>query len=206
MSESKKKRKSKYTYYRFTSDHPLYSSHHIRLSPDNESIVVNFIGANLPQYDQGDREYYCSTMLTLFKPWRTGEELKTDAENWDSAFSNHTFNAEQQSLMKNANIRYECLDAKDDYHAQMQKNMNVLPTWEENSHSWDDIEADGNDLFNTTYPINDNDESVNLDLLQLGKAEVRQLRDIMTMRNIMTNLGWTRESHNAIPCPDVSAN
>jgi hypothetical protein len=27
-------------------------------------------------------------MLTLFKPGQTGEELKTDTENWDRAFAN----------------------------------------------------------------------------------------------------------------------
>jgi hypothetical protein len=27
-------------------------------------------------------------MLTLFKPRQTGEELKTDTENWDRAFAN----------------------------------------------------------------------------------------------------------------------
>jgi ribosomal protein S18 acetylase RimI-like enzyme len=130
----REKRKTKYTFYQFTPDHPLHSSHHIKLSPDNENIVVNFIGGNLLWCDQGDREYYCSAMLALFKPWWTGKELKSTTENWDTAFANHNYNTDQLSLIKNANIRYECLDAKDDYHAQMQKNAGVLPVWEENNH------------------------------------------------------------------------
>ncbi|KAF8223498.1 hypothetical protein L208DRAFT_1517224, partial [Tricholoma matsutake] len=127
-------------------------------------------------------------MLALFKPWQTGEELKTAIKNWDTAFDNHIFNTDQLSLIKNANIRYECLDANNDYHAQMQKSAGVLPVWEENNRIWDDVEADN--PFDTVFPINDDDESIPLDLLQLGWAELRRQQDIMTMRNIMTNLGW----------------
>jgi hypothetical protein len=116
---------------------------------------------------------------------------------------NHNFNTDQLSLIKNANIRYECLDAKDDYHAQMQKNAGVLPVWEENNHDWDDIEAGS--PSDTVFPINNDNESVPLDLLQLGWAELRWQQDIMMMRNIMTNLGWTRECHGTTPHPDVAS-
>ena len=33
--------------------------------------------------------------------------------------------------MKNMNIRYECLDARDDFHAQMRKGATALPSWAE---------------------------------------------------------------------------
>ncbi|KAF8237960.1 hypothetical protein L208DRAFT_1244646, partial [Tricholoma matsutake] len=85
-------------FYQFTNSHPLYNTHHIKVGPNDNNVVANFIGANLPCCDQGDREYYCSTMLTLFKPWQTGKELGFDSENWDNAFSNHLFTARQLEL------------------------------------------------------------------------------------------------------------
>src|ERR1700678_3394978 len=54
----------------FTEKHSLHGSHASHLISNYEKRVPIFIGANLPRCDQGDREYYCCTMLTLFKPWR----------------------------------------------------------------------------------------------------------------------------------------
>ena len=85
----------------------------------SELVVPNFIGGTLPRRDQGDREYYCSTMLTLFKPWRTGYDLKSADETWEHAFDNYDFSDRQMNLMNNFNLHYECLDARDDYSAQM---------------------------------------------------------------------------------------
>ena len=60
----------------YMPSHPLYAAHAIKFNPDDLKTVPNFIGPPLPQRDQGDREYYCSTMLTFFKPWCTGNDLK----------------------------------------------------------------------------------------------------------------------------------
>src|ERR1700683_334755 len=65
--------------------------------------------------DQGDREYYCHTMLTLFKPWRTGKDLKYEIQTWDESFLKYEFSKRQLEIMKYFNVRYECLDARDDY-------------------------------------------------------------------------------------------
>ncbi|KAF8218422.1 hypothetical protein L208DRAFT_1351610, partial [Tricholoma matsutake] len=63
-------------------------------------------------------EYYCMTMLTLFKPWHSGKDLKTEDYSWDETFTQHKFTAKQEQLMKNFNLRYECNDARDDYTAK----------------------------------------------------------------------------------------
>jgi len=76
--------------------------------------VPNFIGGALPRSDRGDREYYCSTMLTFFKPWRTGKDLKLEDQSWDDAFETNVFNTRQLEIMKYFNVQYECLDARDD--------------------------------------------------------------------------------------------
>ncbi|KAF8876567.1 hypothetical protein BD779DRAFT_1385458, partial [Infundibulicybe gibba] len=87
--------------------------------PSVGGLIPNFVGKMLPRADQGDREYYCSAMLALFKPWRTGADLKEEDETWDTAFLAHKFNERENELMHNFNLRYECLDARDDFHAQL---------------------------------------------------------------------------------------
>ncbi|KAJ7198205.1 hypothetical protein C8J57DRAFT_997029, partial [Mycena rebaudengoi] len=53
--------------------------------------VPNFVGGGLPRADQGDRDYYCCTMMTLFKPWRQGSDLKGKLDSWDDAFTSTKF-------------------------------------------------------------------------------------------------------------------
>ena len=90
---------------RFKEGHPLHDSHGMKYISSNANCVPNFAGANLPRCDQGDREYYCCTMLTIFKPWRKGHDLKIQiAESWDNTFHKHEFNEEEQNLMKNFNV------------------------------------------------------------------------------------------------------
>ena len=40
--------------YLFLKDHPLYDSHALKIIPENDKIIPNFIGATLPRHDQGD--------------------------------------------------------------------------------------------------------------------------------------------------------
>ncbi len=56
-------------------------------------------------------------MLTLFRPWRSGLDLKQQGESWEDTFQKHEFTDDQLRLMKNFNLKYECLDERDDYHA-----------------------------------------------------------------------------------------
>ena len=77
--------KNAFTYY-FTSDHPLYDSHATIYIQKNSNQISNSIGVTLPCCDQGDpirnhcdQEYYCCTMLALFKPWQTDYHLKKDS-------------------------------------------------------------------------------------------------------------------------------
>ena len=92
----------------FISEHPLSETHGVRCL--KTARIPNFVGNTLPRHDQGDREYYCSTMLALFKPWRSGLDLRCQSESWDEAFLSHDFSSRQLEVMKNMNIRYECLD------------------------------------------------------------------------------------------------
>ncbi|KAF8231792.1 hypothetical protein L208DRAFT_1275349, partial [Tricholoma matsutake] len=105
---------SRSTLLKFLPEHPFHpfvTTHATRwLAPDKKQIP-NFIGATVPRRDQGDREYYCSSMLTLFKPWRTGLDLKKTDNTWNDAFTDFKFSDHQNSIIASMNIWYECLDA-----------------------------------------------------------------------------------------------
>ena len=72
-------------------------------------------------------------MLTFFKPWCTGKDLKALNTTWDEEFTKYKFTIQKNQLMKNFNIQYECLDARDDYRAQMKKGIDPLfvGSWED---------------------------------------------------------------------------
>lgn len=112
----------KYNDY-FSPKHPQYSTHCARMHQENRFIVPNFLPNTLPRSDRGDREYYCCTMLTFFKPWRNGKHLKSKEESWDKAFVAHKFSKRQLEIMKFFNLRYECLDARDDYSAKRKERL-----------------------------------------------------------------------------------
>jgi hypothetical protein len=105
----------------FLKDHPLYQTHCIEFDERKKHVVPNFIGGSLPRQDRGDREYYCTTILTLFKPWRSGKDLKNEEESWDQAFTDHNFTKREIEIINNFNLRYECLDARDDFSTQLRQ-------------------------------------------------------------------------------------
>lgn len=78
-------------WYTFLPDHPLAETHHVAFLPESDQYVPNFVGGLLPRQDVGDREFYCSTMLALFKPWRSGVSLKGVDQNWSDSFDQHQF-------------------------------------------------------------------------------------------------------------------
>ncbi|EJD34239.1 hypothetical protein AURDEDRAFT_76354, partial [Auricularia subglabra TFB-10046 SS5] len=101
--------------YPFMEGHSQFETHSVFLDDKKADMVPNFVGGTLPRCDTGDREYYCCTMLTLFKPWRIGTDLKSPGDSWDWTFEHHVFSDRQKQIMDNFNLRYECLDERDDY-------------------------------------------------------------------------------------------
>ncbi|KAF8809212.1 hypothetical protein BYT27DRAFT_7094716, partial [Phlegmacium glaucopus] len=170
----------------FTAQHPLFATHGLKRLPS--SLVPNFVGQTLPHRDQGDREFYCTTMLTLFKPWRTGTALKPMDASWDEAFTAHNFTDRQEQIMRNFNIRYECLDQRDDFLSELKKGSTVVPGWMNDdlvTHEMnqstvldklDDMSADEI----PTYEIDD----------QQSQRFQQQLKSMSVTRHIMTRLGW----------------
>ena len=176
--------------FHFTTKHPLHDSHASHLISNYEKRVPNFIGANLPRCDQGDREYYCCTMLTLFKPWRRGHDLKVSAqESWDDIFTEYEFTPKQVQLMKNFNIRYECLDARDDYRAQLKNGLDKTLIG-----SWDILQNEDGDEIEESLQQNINQsiiyDNIPVDPTTQGKNFLLRLKNMNMMKMILSDSGW----------------
>ena len=117
------KPKTKSKYMRFHPNHPQYNTHQVLLVDESQGLVPNFVGGAIPRRDGGgSREEYCLTMLTLFKPWRSGNDLRPNKDTlWHDVFTSHTFSSRQGQVMDNFMIKYECNDAQDDFSAQRKK-------------------------------------------------------------------------------------
>ena len=181
----------------FKTEHPLSDSHGIRHVKNNIHRVPNFLGANLPRCDQGDREYYCCTMLALFKPWRSGVDLKRVDQTWDIAFQAFEFTSQQRRYMQNFNVRYECLDARDDYRAQMRGSNPIVGSWDdENGNEIDD------ELHGTT-PAHIEIDDIPFDPFSSGPIHRRRIQDMNSIKNMMTTMGWTDPDNvdRAVPGP-----
>ena len=181
-------------FYNFLKTHPQYRTHHIQ-HVDNNKNVPNFIGGTLPRCDQGDREYYCLTMLTLFKPWRSGKDLKSETQTWDDTFVQYKFTSQQLQLMGFFNLRYECNDARDDYSAKLKKNEDkegFFPSWaskdvlkdlDQNVIEYDDDELGDKEVEQDIY-------------LEPTSAHIRKLEEMNAIENVVQNAGWLDK------CPD----
>ena len=198
----------------FTADHPLFATHGLKRLPS--PLVPNFLGQTLPRRDQGDREFYCVTMLTLFKPWRTGITLKTKDASWDEAlaFTAHTFSSRQEQIMKNFNIRYECLDQRDDFFSELNKGGTAESSLINSADDPDMIHMKQAAVLDEIL-IDDSDvapDDIEFDDQQSQRYK-QQLKNISTTKSIMTRLGWTTcepeafqgsDSHTSKPHEPVS--
>ena len=176
----------------FLPKHPFASTHGVKCIPAAMGKVSNFTGHTLPQQDQGDREFYCLTMLTLFKPWQTGYDLKTAEASWDKAFNSHTFTERQKELLKNIRIRHECIDAKDDYYAQLKQGANTKFPCAPHGDDGDDNNLSDDGALNSVEFV---------DILmtkELGKCTLGRLRQIEIMQHILTTLGWSKEDPDLV--------
>ena len=174
----------------FQNPHPLCKSHASCLGPEDEKLVVNFIGGILPRHVPDDNDEYCLTMLTLFKPWRSGLDLKAKDEQWTDAFSIHNFTERQNEIMKNLNIRYECMDARDDYRSQMKAKGGDLRSEYFTANNWDSED----NLPQIELPDNEIENHLNwTDLksgMEVGPKEAKLKLERSQMRNVLTDTGW----------------
>ena len=158
--------------------------------------IPNFLGNTLPRHDQGDRKYYCSAMLALFRPWRSGLDLRWQSESWDEAFLSYEFSSRQLEVMTNMNIRYECLDARDNFHAQTKKGTTLMPSWAElGTKIFNDLDQMViDDAINVLTTSDEHSISQ-----VVGKSE-RTRTELMTdVRRMLVSLGWTNQNADLLP-------
>lgn len=190
QNQSNKKRKlSNNNKYLFIYPHPQIQTFSIKLLDKSQYNIPHFVGDSLPRQDQGDHEYYCATMLTLFKPWRKGTDLRIENTSWSDTFQTTDFSSFHSSIMDNFQLRYECLDAHDDYSAQRKS---IIPLNMDNPHQYDhekfDYDSDDDkELFNGT---------IDYDIISYGTKTLRQMLQRNYMKNILNNIGWTHHDQS----------
>ena len=74
---------------RFMSGHPQCKSHYVLQYKYPTKNTPNFIGAPLPRKDGGEDEFYFAVIFTLFKPWRTGIDLRSKDCSFADSFGMH---------------------------------------------------------------------------------------------------------------------
>lgn len=176
---------------RFEAGHVHENSHIVKCDKKlMDTVVPNYAGGSVPRRDQGDREYYCTTMLTMFAPWRTGRDLKECGETWEDAFTKYPFHAWQKRKMENFNLKYECLDARDDYYAiQKQKSetanrqnfrskLNLFMGDDDNSR---------NDMEDIEFEVSEDTVG---DVDVLGNDHLRRLQHMKEAKQLMISAGW----------------
>lgn len=94
------------------------------------------------------------------------------------------------------NIRYECLDARDDFHAQMKKGTTSMPSWAEpGSEIFDDLDEMAiNDSINV--PTTADEHSISP---ITGKSERMRTKLMMDVRRMLLSLGWTNRNADLLP-------
>ncbi len=181
----------------FMPAHPLADTHMCRrLSEDNikikqNRIVVNFLGGTPPRRDGNDTEYYYCAMLTFFSPWRSGKDLRAEEESWDDAFKRRVFRDEHTRVMDNFQLRYECLDSRNDFRAQM------AGSDKEYLHPFfDDVGGDVIGDGDSLHDVEVNDDSVGM--AEILSEPCKKERDNRVKAALMTELldaiGWSTPS------------
>ena len=128
-------------------------------------------------------------MLTFFKPWCTGNDLKELNTTWDEEFNRYKFTAQQNQLLQNFNIRYECLDARDDYRAQMKKLVDPLfvDNWED---STDDIENTKDPSLDANIEFDDEPQ----DLQNIENTQILRMKNFAQMNQVLNETAWSKEN------------
>ncbi|PPR07084.1 hypothetical protein CVT24_010921 [Panaeolus cyanescens] len=175
-------------FFLFMEDHPQYSTHVVACDPARRNYIIpNFRGPALPRSDEGDREEYCLAMLTLFKPWRTGVDLKPSTLSWDDAFNEHAFTKREIDLMANFNVKYECYDAKDDFYAMREHLREGIPEGvdpDDDNGAYLDVVEGGDMDFDDSIP-------------EPGALTQAMKIQTKTALEDLTSAGWA----NAVPRP-----
>lgn len=197
-TKKKRARASKYTADElFLPDHPQHETHVSVIKNELWDCVPTFMGGSLPRKDSPDHEYYCITMLTLFKPWRTGGDLLI-RDTWEQSFVSSEFSDRQQEIMKNFNLRYECLDARDDYTAQRKANERSGRfdiAFNTDEQLLDQLDEQ-NQYYKNLTEAYDDDTAVERLYESMGNRTEKRLTQMKLIEKAMEKIGWYKGTPN----------
>ncbi|EFI27280.1 hypothetical protein CC1G_14752 [Coprinopsis cinerea okayama7 len=136
-------------------------------------------------------------MLTLFVPWRSGTDLRNPGEEWPSAWSRVAIGARYRAIISNINLKYECLDARDDFRAQLKSGADVnLPNASWFDPNDDDFEVPCDDQNGTTGSLSEIIEGSYRDGIlagdELGKCYGDRMNAMKRMAAVLNNTGWSK--------------
>ncbi|KAF5328907.1 hypothetical protein D9611_014251 [Ephemerocybe angulata] len=169
---------------KYLEGHPLRDTHRVLYDVGRMQLVVpNIIGPHLPRSDSDDRNYYCCTMLTLFSPWRVATDLRSSAEDWESAFDRHSFAPRHLKIIQNFMIRHECYDSRDDYHAQLRNQVAAQYNGDEDAGSDDEGEELPNEDDHFDMDVDPKDEEIGT----WSQKKVDQMKEVEV---VLHSAGW----------------
>jgi PIF1-like helicase len=181
---------------KFKEVHPLHDTHEVNVDTTKETYVIpNYLGGKLPRRDERDREYYCMAMMTLFKPWRCAADLKPEDNTWDEVFIAHPFSCEQEKIMANFHLRYECLDDRDNYHRMIEKES--AKNRKAKKDGWfstrdDDDNVDERETSDTDYTEMASKIREDLAHDRVGTEYKRKQAQMDEVERIMRRTGWVK--------------
>ncbi|KAI5891531.1 uncharacterized protein SCHCODRAFT_02506767 [Schizophyllum commune H4-8] len=142
----------------FLYGHSLASDYCMKIRQEVDPyLVLNFMRL-LPRSDSENRDEYIRVMLMLFKPWRHARDLKEADQTWEEAFASHQFTRRELELMKNFNLRWECIDGRDSFRDSLKRgnfeDKDDLPVY---GDSVDEItrDVDVSEIVETAFPTED---------------------------------------------------
>ena len=105
--------------------------------------------------------------------------------SWDDEFNSYVFNDDELIKMKNFNICYECLNARDDYRAQLEKGTSqvFIGSWEKAE------DEDGDSNPNALSAIEFDDAPI--DVLSIGPRHNKRLKEMEMINQVLSSMGWT---------------
>ncbi|PBK66197.1 hypothetical protein ARMSODRAFT_1021787 [Armillaria solidipes] len=93
--------------------------------------------------------------------------------------------------MDNFNIKYECLNERDDFQSQMRKGLNIVPSWDEGVVG--DMDEPIGDYLPSTEEGNDLDEGNDGDIALSQVTDRQQDNQMADMRELLKAQGWCDE-------------
>ncbi|PPQ71220.1 hypothetical protein CVT26_010999 [Gymnopilus dilepis] len=96
-------------------EHPQRHTHYLTLRRERHVPVI--LGPKIPNPERSSeqRDIWSRDVLTLFKPWRSVNDLKKEDESWTEAFDTYRASLDDISkiVIANLNVLTECAEARD---------------------------------------------------------------------------------------------